>query len=74
MGQTIQVIMCKEKSMEKESSNGQMGAILMANFVKIILRVVDFICGVMEDSMKESGNIIKCMEKGPSSGLMEGNI
>ena len=60
--------------MEKESSNGQMGAILMANFVKIILRVVDFICGVMEDSMKESGNIIKCMEKGPSSGLMEGNI
>lgn len=51
-----------------------MVADMMDNFISIILKDSDIIFGLMVDNIKDTGKIIKCMEKDYLHGLMEENI
>ena len=63
--------MMKVKSMEKENQFLQINLILMVNLIIMIYMVMDYIYGLIKESMKDNGREIKCMEMEKQLGQME---
>ena len=57
-----------------ENFNGQMVLALKANSIRIIFMDMEHIIGLIKDSMLENGEIIKCMGRVFSLGVMAGSI
>ena len=62
------------KSMEKESSSGQMEAPSMETFTIIIFRGEASMSGQMGESLMGSGRTTRCRDMAPSPGLMAGSM
>ena len=62
----------KEKSMEKDFSNGQMDQITMEIFMKTLFKVKVSTNGKMGECIREIGKKTKCMEMASSLGKMAG--
>lgn len=60
--------------MDKENLDGLTEALIKESLKKTILMVLVFTNGLMVESMKASGKIIKCMEEGTLNGLMAENM
>lgn len=54
-----------------ENSSGQMEVFMQANSAKIIFKDMAIMNGPMEEVMKETGKIIKCMVKANLSGKIK---
>ena len=54
--------------MDMVSFCGLIGLCMMESFSIIILRAEEFISGLMEEFMRDSGRKIKCMERGLLGG------
>ena len=74
MVQGMMEITSTGKNMEQEHLNGQIILNTLESFITIIFTGKEFTRGAMEESMKENGKIIKCMEKAPLLGQMEENM
>ena len=70
---TIKGAMLREENMVLEFLLGQIKVHMRDNSLKIILKVKEFINGLMVELMKVIGKIIKWMDREYSHGQMEGN-
>ncbi len=57
------VVTCKEKSMAKGNSFGQMDQFMKENSKITIFKGPGYICGQMDENMSEIGNLIRWMVK-----------
>ena len=62
------------RNMEQGLLSGLTTHNTLESFITIIFMGRECILGVMAGNMKENGEIIKCMEKEPSHGQMEGSM
>lgn len=71
MEHAIKGITLKERNTAKESSYGQIIALLLGSLLIIILKVQVFMSGQMEESTMVNGKTIKCRATVHSHGQME---
>lgn len=67
---TTKVSILMERSMDKACSTGQMDLLTMASSLTTTFKATESTPGLMAESIKDNGSVIKCTELESSLGLM----
>ena len=70
----MKAIMNMARNMELETSAGLMGLVTLVSFTITISMAREFTLGKTVANMKVNGELIECMVKVHSHGLMEGSL